>query len=110
MRARAKPLVDASPLDIEFIDLPGEEIPLDDNSVDTVLMTYALCTIPDTKAAGARVGRSIIVLRTWHRVGREGPAMAKSSKSGLEKSCRRLPYESRYPGVAGCWRVHCKNR
>ena len=51
MRARAKLLVDASPLDIEFIDLPGEKIPLEDNSVDTVLMTYALCTIPDTQAA-----------------------------------------------------------
>lgn len=51
MRARAQPLADASPIDIEFIDLPGEEIPLEDNSVDTVLMTYALCTIADTQAA-----------------------------------------------------------
>ena len=33
--------------DLEFIDLPGEEIPLESASVDTVLVTYALCTIPD---------------------------------------------------------------
>jgi ubiquinone/menaquinone biosynthesis C-methylase UbiE len=51
MRAKARPQVDASALDIEFIDLPGEEIPLDAASVDTVLVTYSLCTIADTLAA-----------------------------------------------------------
>jgi ubiquinone/menaquinone biosynthesis C-methylase UbiE len=51
MRRKAQPAVDESNLDVEFVDLPGEEIPLETDSVDTVLVTYTLCTIPDAIAA-----------------------------------------------------------
>lgn len=51
MRKLAAKRVSQVPFKVEFIDLPGEEIPLDDKSVDTVLLTYTLCTIPDALSA-----------------------------------------------------------
>lgn len=57
MRKKAKPLVDAAPFDLEWLDLPSEEIPLDDNSVDTVVLTFTLCTIPDTLTAVKQMRR-----------------------------------------------------
>jgi len=51
MRKLATGRVGRSAIEVEFIDLPGEQIPLDDNSVDTVLVTYTLCTIPDPVTA-----------------------------------------------------------
>jgi ubiquinone/menaquinone biosynthesis C-methylase UbiE len=57
MRRLARKNLGDSTLEVEMIDLPGEEIPLDANSVDTVLVTYTLCTIPDVRAALRGMGR-----------------------------------------------------
>lgn len=57
MRRKAAPAVEASDLDVRMLDLPGEEIPLDDDTVDTVVLTYVLCTIADWRAALAQMRR-----------------------------------------------------
>ncbi len=51
MRRKALPNLKRSPIHVEWLGLPGEKIPLDDNSVDTILLTFTLCTIPDWSAA-----------------------------------------------------------
>ncbi len=57
MTKRAKKVAETVSVDVEFIEMPGEEIPLDDDSVDTVLMTYTLCSIVDTKTALHQMAR-----------------------------------------------------
>jgi len=50
---------------VELIGLPGDEIPLEDDSVDTVLVTYTLCSIPDTQPVLRQMAR---VLRPGGRL------------------------------------------
>ena len=57
MRRMAERVAAEVDLEVEFLDLPGEAIPLVDGSVDTVLVTYTLCTIPDTAQALAQMRR-----------------------------------------------------
>jgi SAM-dependent methyltransferase len=51
-----------SPVDVEFIGLDGQTLPIDDASVDGALATFTLCTILDVDRA----------LRELHRVLRPG--------------------------------------
>jgi len=51
--------------DIEFIEAFAEDIPLDSGSVDTVLITYTICTIPDVMSA---LGEARRVLRSDGRL------------------------------------------
>ena len=46
-----------SRVELHWLDLPGEKIPLHDHSVDTVVLTFTLCTIPDWRAALAQMLR-----------------------------------------------------
>ncbi len=44
-------------LDAEFIQAGAESIPLPDGAADTVVMTYTLCTVPDTESTLAEIRR-----------------------------------------------------
>lgn len=43
--------VAAAPVDVQVVGLDGQRLPVDDQSVDAVLCTWSLCTIPDPTAA-----------------------------------------------------------
>jgi len=51
MLARAETRRRQTKLDLDFLDLPGEKIPLPDASVDTIVSTFTLCTIPGVNEA-----------------------------------------------------------
>lgn len=80
MRKKAQANLDASPVEVKWLDLPGEQIPLDDESVDTVILTFTLCTIPDWLAA----------LRQMHRVLKPGGKLwfCEHGRSPEEKVAR----------------------
>ena len=44
-------------LDIEFLTQTGERIPLEDMSVDTVVSTFTLCTIPEVEQVLSSIAR-----------------------------------------------------
>jgi ubiquinone/menaquinone biosynthesis C-methylase UbiE len=46
MIRRAQKQLLGTNLNVEFIDLPGEHIPLGEETIDTVVSTFTLCTIP----------------------------------------------------------------
>lgn len=62
MRLKARANLQTSPVEVKWLDLPGEQIPLDDESIDTILLTFTLCTIPDWETA----------LQQMHRVLKPG--------------------------------------
>ena len=51
MRRKARARVESAPFEVRCLGLAAEEIPLQDNSADTVVLTYTLCTIGGWKTA-----------------------------------------------------------
>ena len=51
--------IDQSDVQVDFIGLDGQDIPLDDDSCDCGLLTLTLCTIPDASQALSELRRVI---------------------------------------------------
>ena len=49
-RKLAAKRVATSPVPVDYVGLDGQDLPLDDASIDNVLTTWTLCTIPPTSA------------------------------------------------------------
>jgi ubiquinone/menaquinone biosynthesis C-methylase UbiE len=56
----------SSPVSVEFVGLDGEKIPLEDESVDHVVSTWTLCTIPDAGQAMEEVRRVLRASGVFH--------------------------------------------
>lgn len=57
MSAMASRAAEEAPFDVELVAAFGEEIPLDSGRFDTVVITYTLCSIPETEPALREVAR-----------------------------------------------------
>ncbi len=97
MRVRAARLAAGLAIEVELIDFDAEEIPLDDQSVDTVLVTYTLCTIRD----------AIKALQGMRRVLKPGGKLifcehGEAPDAGVRKWQERLtPVRGKFAG--GCY-------
>jgi ubiquinone/menaquinone biosynthesis C-methylase UbiE len=76
-------------LDVEYLDLPGERIPLEDRSVDSIVSTFTLGTIPDVAEA----------LRGMRRVLRPGGKVI-FFELGLSTDLRVRRWQQRWDPVA----------
>jgi SAM-dependent methyltransferase len=79
-------------LNIEYIDLPGERIPLEDGSIDSVVSTFTLCTIPGIVDAMQGIAR---VLRPdgkliFFELGLSPDREVQHQQRQLEPICQRL--------------------
>lgn len=53
----AKKVAKNHKLEIEFLECGAESIPLPDDSIDTIVITYTMCTIPDISLSNAEMLR-----------------------------------------------------
>jgi len=76
-----------TPIDVTFLDLPGESIPLENSAVDTVLSTFTMCTIPGVSAA---------VKEMRPRAGPWDSTLAAADGAHHPLALRGLPCHARY--------------
>ena len=94
MHGKAQERADAAGIAVRVLGVPAETIPLEDGSVDTVVTTFTLCSIPDAAAALAEM-RQVAEARRRASVLRAGAAPT----AGVRTWQRRLnPIQRRIAG------------
>jgi ubiquinone/menaquinone biosynthesis C-methylase UbiE len=91
-RKLAAKRVAASPVPVEYVGLDGEALPLPDQSVDHVLTTWTLCTIPDVHRALLEIRRVLRPGGALHFLehGRSPDPKVKAWQDRLTPMQRRL--------------------
>lgn len=82
----------ASTVPVEFVGLDGAQLPIEDESIDHVLTTWTLCTIPDVDGALAEMHRVLRVGGAVHFVehGRSPDASVARWQDRLNPLQRRV--------------------
>ncbi len=96
MQRIAQKSLSLSDLPLSWVKASAEDIPLPDQSVDTVLVTYTLCTIPNVRAA----------LREMRRVLTAGGELI-FCEHGLSKEEDVIRWQNRVDPVWGCFAGGC---
>jgi SAM-dependent methyltransferase len=91
-RRLASERIGASPVPVEFVGLDGQSLPIEDESVDHVLVTWSLCTIPDVDRALGEVHRVLRPGGSLHFVehGRSPKASAARWQDRITPAWRRV--------------------
>ena len=67
---KARATAEKMPFDVDLYIEGAEALPLEDDSVDTVVVTYSFCTIPDNAAAVREARRVLKRSPLWRKHGR----------------------------------------
>lgn len=95
-RKLARKRLAACSFPVEFVGLTGESLPMDGGSVDAVVSTWTLCTIPDVESALAEIRRVLRPDGRFHFL-----EHGLSPDSGVARWQHRLnPIQERFAG--GC--------
>jgi SAM-dependent methyltransferase len=98
--AMAREAARRTSLPLDLIENSAEAIPLYNRSIDTVVTTWTMCSIPGRAACARRdatrleARRPSAVCRTRTLTGSRNPPLAGSAYTGLAPGWRRVPLES----------------
>lgn len=101
LRGMARPRAEAAIAPITLLDASAETIPLDSGSIDTVVTTWTLCTIPNAaQALGEmcrvlRPGAALLFVEHGRALEPRCCPLAGSARSVVVASRRRLPSQSK---------------